>query len=373
MKARGTRGDTVKKRYPQLIVCPAHMQINMQKVVAIADECRLAVTGVSKGFCSIPECCSAMLAAGCRNIGAARIGDLRKLKQYDPDMVTMLTRIPMISEAEEVVRYADISLASDLTVMRTLNEAALQCCKKHNVIVMLDIGDLREGYYDTDEMVSNSVLVERELAGLHLLGIGTNFGCYGSIRPTWEKLTYLVAVAERIEAAIGRRLEVLSVGGTQVLDLVPAHEIPGRINNIRCGICSVTKAPYTWEADIEGRLDTFRLRAEIVEIRDKPSLPDGMMGAAALNEKRVYIDRGIRKRAIVAVGRQDIGEAVNSIIPLEPVIQVLGSSSDHTILDVQECTAPLKVGDCVDFRIDYVACMHLTMSSDVNIKITKCL
>lgn len=363
----------MKKRYPQLIVCPMHMQKNMEKVVALADECNLAITGVSKGFCSIPECCGAMLAAGCRNIGAARIGDLRKLKQYDSDMETMLTRIPMGSEAEEVVRYADISLVSDLAVMRALNAAALERKKKHNVIVMLDIGDLREGYYDVNEMVSDCVLAERKLAGLHLLGVGTNFGCYGSICPTWEKLTYLVSAAERIEAAIGRRLEVLSVGGTQVLNLVPDHKIPERINNIRCGICSVTKAPYTWEADIEGRLDAFRLRAEIVEIRDKPTMPDGVMGAAALNEKRVYTNRGIRKRAIVAVGRQDIGETADSIVPLEQGIEVLGSSSDHTILDVQECVVPLKVGDCVDFRINYVACMHLTMSSDVSIKIVRSL
>lgn len=172
-----------------------------------------------------------------------------------------------------------------------------------------------------------------------------------------------------IEARIGRKLDVYSVGGTQVLNLVPEKGLTDRINNVRCGIVSITKAPYTWEADIPGRLDTFRLRAEIIELRDKPSMPNGKMGSAALNEKRVYVDRGIRRRAIVALGRQDIGEGSDSILPVEPGIEVLGSSSDHTILDVEDYRGELKVGGYIEFNINYVACMHLTMSSDLNIRI----
>ena len=357
--------------YPKLVITPENMKSNMLKIVALAHEGGMRVTGVGKGFCCIPECCEAMLEAGCENIGVARTVDLRKLKEFDPGIVTMLTRVPMRSEAEEVVRYADISLVSDITVIEALNEQAVRQGRIHKVIIMQDIGDLREGYYDPDELARDAARVENEMPGLHLYGVGTNFGCYGSVCPTTDKMEYLIASAEKIEALIGRRLEILSVGGTQVLNLVPGREIPERINNLRCGICSITKAPYTWEADIPGRLDTFRLRAEIIELRDKPSMPNGRLGSAALNEKRVYVDRGIRRRAIVALGRQDIGEDKNSIIPVEPGIEVLGSSSDHTILDVEDCQRELHVGDYVEFNVNYVACMHLTMSSDVNIEIVK--
>ena len=220
-------------------------------------------------------------------------------------------------------------------------------------------------------MTEVGVKVETEMPGLYLYGVGTNFGCYGSVCPTWEKLTDLVGCAEAIEARIGRKLDIISTGGTQTLNLVPTHEIPERVNHLRCGICSITKAAYTWEADIEGRLDTFRLRAEIVELRDKPTMPNGKLGNAALNETRKYVDLGIRKRAIVAIGRQDFGEDKDSIVPVDPKIRVWGSSSDHTILDLEDCDHEYKLGDYVEFNINYVACMHLTMSSDVNIVINE--
>ena len=357
------------KEYPMLVVKPANMKSNMEKVVAIAAEGGMKVTGVSKGFCSIPECCRAMLEAGCENIGVARAGDLKKLKAFDPSIETLLTRIPMMSEAEEVARYADISLVSGIEVMEALNEKALACGRTLKVIIMQDIGDLREGYYDQEEMVRDAVRVEQEMPGLMLYGVGTNFGCYGSVNPSPDKMELLTQTGEMIEARIGRKLDVYSVGGTQVLNLVPEKGLTDRINNARCGIVSITKAPYTWEADIPDRLDTFRLRAEIIELRDKPTMPNGKMGSAALNEKRVYVDRGIRRRAIVALGRQDIGEGSDSILPVEPGIEVLGSSSDHTILDVEDYRGELRVGGYIEFNINYVACMHLTMSSDLNIRI----
>ena len=66
------------KVYPQLVVTPANMKSNMEKIVALAAEGGMEVNGVAKGFCCIPECCRAMMDAGCKSIGGARTGDLRK-------------------------------------------------------------------------------------------------------------------------------------------------------------------------------------------------------------------------------------------------------------------------------------------------------
>lgn len=357
------------KGYPKLVVKPGNMKHNMEQVIAVAAEGGMKVTGVSKGFCSIPECCRAMIEAGCENIGVARTVDLRKLKAYDPSIETLLTRIPMISEADDVARYADIALVSGIEVMQALNEKALEAGKILKVVIMQDIGDLREGYWDQEEMVRDAVRVEREMPGLRLYGVGTNFGCYGSIAPSKDKMELLTETGEMIEAQIGRKLDMYSVGGTQVLNLVPEKGLTSRINNARCGIVSITEAPYTWEADIPDRVDSFRLRAEILELRDKPSMPDGKRGSAALNEERVYVDRGIRRRAVVALGHQDIGEGDGSITPVEPGIEVLGASSDHTILDVEDYKGELRVGGYIEFNINYIACMHLTMSSDINIEV----
>ena len=57
----------------------------------------------------------------------------------------MLIRIPMISEAEDVVRYTDISLNSEIKVAKALSKEAIKMGKIHEIILMVDVGDLREG------------------------------------------------------------------------------------------------------------------------------------------------------------------------------------------------------------------------------------
>ena len=54
----------------------------------------------------------------------------------------------MISEADKVVEYADISLNSELETIRALSKEALIKGRSHNIILMVDLGDLREGYYN---------------------------------------------------------------------------------------------------------------------------------------------------------------------------------------------------------------------------------
>ncbi len=48
-----------------------------------------------------------------------------------------------------------------------------------------------------------------------------------------------------------------------------------------------------------------------------------------------YEDRGVRKRAIIALGKVDYG-APEDLVPLSKGISVIGASSDHTILDVKD-------------------------------------
>ena len=56
-----------------------------------------------------------------------------------------MIREPMISEADDVVRYCSLSLNSEWAVLSALNAAALRQQKPHKVLLMAEIGDLREG------------------------------------------------------------------------------------------------------------------------------------------------------------------------------------------------------------------------------------
>ncbi|MBQ2218678.1 MAG: alanine racemase, partial [Firmicutes bacterium] len=146
-------------------------------------------------------------------------------------------------------------------------------------------------------------------------------------------------------------------------------ELNPRVNDIRAGISLITKAEYTWKEDFPERVDAFRIRAEIVELKNKPTMPNGVFGAAALNDERKYVDLGVRKRAILAFGKQDFGGTEEGLTPLDPQIKIWGSSSDHTMLDLEDCDRNYKLGDIVEFRPNYVVTMYSTISPNITIKI----
>lgn len=277
----------------------------------------------------------------------------------------MLIRIPMPCEVEEVVRWSDISLESEIAVLRALNQAAERAGKRHKVILMVDLGDLREGFWDRDELVSAALEVEREMPHLELLGLGTNLGCYGSVQATPEKMEELVAAAEQVEQAIGRRLDILSGGASSSLHMVLDGTMPPRINHLRVGEGILLGS--IWGCNMEFmHKDIFTLRAQVIESKVKPSHPVGVLSVDAFGRTRTYVDRGHRHRCLLAMGRVDYGEC-DDLVPREAGIKVLGASSDHTILDVEDGVRPFAVGDVIEFDLCYATMVYLTGSRSVHI------
>ena len=102
------------------------------------------------------------------------------------------------------------------------------------------------------------------------------------------------------------------------------------------------------------------LKGEIIEMKSKATVPTGNIGVDAFGSIPHYEDKGIRKRAIVAVGRQDI--RLEGLTPVDSNISIFGASSDHLILDVTDSKKELTVGDIVDFKVDY-GCLLAAMTS----------
>ena len=358
------------ERYPQLVINLDHARENVANLVKRCEEKGIRMTGVIKVVNALPEVCRAYYEGGCKILASSRIYHLRELRELGIGDEFELLRIPMMSEIPEVIRYADISLNSDGIVLRALNEEALRQGKIHRVILMVEVGDLREGYWDRDELLRDALMTERELEGLYLEGVGMNVGCYGSVLPSFENMQYLVDCAEMIEEAIGRRLDVISGGGTSSLMRVFDGDVPERINDLRVGgeplvaytLKNVYGYPMEWQHE-----DVVRVRAEVLEVRDKPSHPIGELAVDAFGHKNQYEDRGIRKRALIGIGRQDYGEP--SDIPGGiPGMEILGASSDHTILDIEDCGRDYRAGDIIEFRIKYAQLMFMTSRPDVVIK-----
>ena len=349
-----------------------HVEIDLGKLkenlAALQERCQassIEITGIVKGFSALPPAVKAYEEVGMHSVGSSRMDQLRRLREAGIAAQLMLIRIPMPCEVEEVVRWSDISLESEITVLRALNQAAERAGKRHKVILMVDLGDLREGFWDREELVSAALEVEREMPHLELLGVGTNLGCYGSVQATPEKMEELVAAAEQVEQAIGRRLDILSGGASSSLHMVLDGTMPPRINHLRVGEGILLGS--IWGCNMEFmHKDIFTLRAQVIESKVKPSHPVGVLSVDAFGRTRTYVDRGHRHRCLLAMGRVDYGEC-DDLVPREAGIKVLGASSDHTILDVEDGVRPFAVGDVIEFDLCYATMVYLTGSRRVHI------
>ena len=352
--------------YPKFVIDSKKLKANAEHVLKMCDQNNIEVVGVVKSVNGLDGVVKILIEAGFKTLASSRLSQLRKIKEINSDILTYDLRIPMLSEVNEVVAYADISLNSSLEVLKELNRSAKQQNKIHKVIIMCEQGDLREGIYDEDELIKTVVTVEKELDHLFLLGIGMNLGCYGSIMPTAKKMNELIAKAELVSNSIGRKIEVVSGGASTSLPLVAKGKMPEGITQMRIGdalFISDLDDCFEYKVFTDDE-EAFTLHAEIIEIKEKPSHPIGTIAVDAFGNSKQYIDKGIRKRALIAVGRQDLGDCMH-LRPLDSSVEVIGGSSDHTILDITECKKDYKLGDVIEFHVMYENLMMLSQSEYV--------
>ncbi|MDR1134725.1 MAG: alanine/ornithine racemase family PLP-dependent enzyme [Clostridiales Family XIII bacterium] len=355
--------------YPVIEVNLRKLEHNAQETVKRCAELGIGVAGVIKGCSGLPECAAAMARAGCEYIASSRLDQLEGARKYGVDLPLMMLRLPMHSEAAEVVRLADISLNSEITTLEILNKEAGIQGKRHGVLLMAEMGDLREGIWDRRELLDCALSVENELENLDLVGVGTNLGCYGSIAPTVEKMQEFAELAEAVEDAIGRKLKIISGGASTSFPRIMDKNMPGKINNLRIGENIIIGRDladlWGYETDFLYN-DVFVLRAEIIEVKVKPSHPIGEIMFDAFRNRPTYEDKGIRKRALAAIGRIDYAWT-DQLVPLDEGVVVLGASSDHTILDIEDAARDFKPGDTASFGLCYGTAVFLTQAPGIEI------
>ena len=220
--------------YPRILIYPKRIQNNALVLRNACLSAGVTPVAVIKGFNGHPAIVQALIDAGYTCMCGSRLPHLQTIKQKHPHLTTMMLRIPMLSELPKLLQVADISLNSEPAVLRALNDEAAKQGKIHQVILMRDLGDLREGQIDRGAFYSLADLAE-QLPKLYLLGIGTNLTCYGSIIPSNENLSELVEDARIIENRIGRKLDIISGGSTSSLPLVFNGKLPAGINQLRLG------------------------------------------------------------------------------------------------------------------------------------------
>ena len=275
---------------------------NARRVVAALGG--LHVVGVTKVTCGSPEVGRAMLAGGAQALGESRLENAARLRAAGIAAPIWLLRSPTPALAAEAVRLTDVSLESELETVLALERAAGEAGKRHGVIAMVDLGDLREGMLPAD-LPAFVAAVER-LDHIELAGIGVNLTCYGAVCPTPGNLGELARLAALVERRLGRRLTFVSGGNSGSIGLTVAGGMPAAINNLRVGETILLGVDtLTREPTLGLHLDAFVVEAPVIECLVKPSMPAGETAQDAFGNRPAFVDRGLRRRAICALGRQD--------------------------------------------------------------------
>lgn len=359
------------KAYPCLEIDLEKFRMNVKAVKERCDAAGIKVCGIVKGYWADPRLTEIVAGAGFAQMGSSRLSQIDAMKRAGIKGPFMLIRVPMISELHDVAELCDYSLESSVETLQALNDECLLAGRRHKVVLMVDLGDLREGMWDKEMAVAAAVHVEEDLPMLTVAGVATYLGCYGSIKATPQKMADLVDIAQAIEAAIGHPLEMVSGGGSNAYMLVEEGIMPPGLNHLRLG--EAYSAPYAVLDNYDllaltPHIDTevFTLKAEVVEVERKPSYPQGEFGKCEWGdiEGNKYVDRGIRKRAVLAIGRADCADPLR-LRPRLDGIEILGASSDHTILDIEDCSQDIRVGDVLEFGLEYGTMLSLTGARDV--------
>jgi predicted amino acid racemase len=348
--------------YPIIEIHTGKIRKNAQMILNLCRENGIEPAAVIKGFNAIEEITDIIVEVGYETIASSRLPHLAAVRRRGYPVKTLMLRLPMRSEIENVVSLCDISLNSELQTIRLLDLEACRQNRKHGVILMRDLGDLREGIFDAETFIDAAVSIERDFHNLFLHGVGTNLSCYGTIIPTKSNLSRLADDAKVIENRIGRKLAVVSGGGSTSLSLLLKKEMPGEIDHLRVGgaILLRSEIPGLSEEELPDLSDeTLILNAEIIEIGEKPTHPIGQLGVDCFGNAKTFEDRGNRRRALLAIGAFDVG-SYDKLCPLDEDIKILGCSSDHMIIDIHDSTRSYSLGDLVSFKMFYQAMLFST-------------
>ena len=341
--------------YPKITIHTDYYRHNVKHVLSQLKEKKIDLMPVTKVFGADQKLMDVLNEFDLEYVADSRIKNLKKMKTQHKKA---LLRLPQKSEIKEVVKYADLSFISSIETVLLLNTVAKKIQKKHHVILMFDIGDLREGIYYQNQYLP---LVEKILSLDHIVleGIGTNVTCYGGVIPTFETMQKLSNIKKKIEDTFNIQLKHISGGNSSIYPMIIDNDYPKDINFLRLGELLILGRETSYGKLIEPLYDNvITLSAQLIEVELKPSKPEGLLGVDAFGKKAVFYDKGVIARGILALGRQDVDP--NYLI-CPTGVTILGSSSDHLIVEFLP-NHTYKVGDVITFKLTYGGILSVMQS-----------
>ena len=337
---------------PRLEIDLDKIHHNALTLVKLLANRGITIMGVTKATLGSPAVAGALLRAGIDSLGDSRIENLETLCRAKVQASMALIRSPMLSQARRVVETADVSFNTELEVISKLSAAAAATGRTHGIVLMVELGDLREGIMPED--LEDTVRQTLRFPNLMLKGIGTNLACRNGVSPDARNMAKLSTLADSLDSTFGPVISTVSGGNSGNLLWVLSGADTGRINHLRLGESILLGRETLHRTPIDGLYtDAVTLHAEVIESKVKPSQPWGEIAQNAFGEVTQPTDRGEISQAILAIGRQDTDPAGLSA---PPGIEILGASSDHLI--VQSLHRSLSIGEEVRLQPDYSALLR---------------
>ncbi len=322
---------------------------------------------VTKLLCGNPMFIKEVIGLGAKELMDSRISNLRTIKRIDPDIKTVYIKPPPRRSIRSVVKYADVSLNSDLETMKLISREAMKQEKKHQVIIMVEMGELREGVMGEELVDFYSKVFD--LPNIEILGFGTNLNCLYGVMPSRDKLIQLSLYKQIVEVKFNRTVKLLSGGTSVTIPMLSKKQVPPGLNHFRVGETLYFGANLWTGKTIRGmKDDVITFKAEIIELIEKPIVPEGTLAENPSGESFEInaADYGKKSwRALLDVGLLDISP--DFLIPVDKKMEMAGASSDILVIDLGKNPKKYKVGDFIKFKLKYMGALRL-FNSDYIIK-----
>lgn len=326
---------------------------------------------VSKLLCGNAQLLKELLNLGIKEIHDSRISNLKTIKRLDPKVQTVYIKPPAKRSIKGLVKYADVSFNTEYSTIKAISDEAVRQEKIHKIIIMIELGDLREGVMG-DHLIEFYARVF-ELPNIEIIGLGTNLNCLHGVMPSHDKLIQLSLYKQLIEVKFNKKIQWVSGGSSVTIPLLMKKLIPAGVNHFRVGETLYLGNNLITGKPIKGmKSDVFRLFAEIIELTEKPKMPIGEMGVNVAGEKTEIRESDYGKtayRAILDIGLLDINPEY--ITPVKKHLEFSGASSDMIVIDIGSNRSKLKVGDLIEFKLQYMGVLSILNSNYIEKKLVQ--
>ena len=319
-------------------------------------------TLVTKVLCGHRDTLAALQHLGVHSMADSRLRNLRNIVKLTPEIETWYLRLPHMAAIPQIIELTDASLNSEIETIEALSAEACRQDRRHGIIVMIELGDLREGILPGHLIHFYNHIFE--LPNLEVLGIGANIGCLSGCVPNVDQYTQLKLYRELLELKFGRELPMISAGTSATLPLLHESSVPKAINHFRVGDSVFLGTDLIHGgAMAELRDDAMLLEVDVVEIKEKSLVPVGETSSLAPFEftaTEEYEPGARGYRAICTVGGLDTDVA--GLTPVDTRYSIAGGASDLTVINIGDNRGDLAIGDQIKLRPNYAALLRLMVS-----------